>query len=41
MSASGGKADIPNCMRDRIGLKFMTWKEWLARTGTSSSLPGP
>ena len=20
---------------DRIGLKFMTWKEWLARTGAS------
>jgi hypothetical protein len=24
---------------DRIGLKFMTWKEWLAWTGASSSLP--
>jgi hypothetical protein len=24
---------------DRIGLKFMTWKEWLARTGASSPLP--
>jgi Protein of unknown function (DUF3300)/Chaperone of endosialidase len=22
---------------DRIGVKFMTWKEWLARTGASSS----
>ena len=21
---------------DRIGLKFMTWKEWLARNGASS-----
>jgi hypothetical protein len=21
---------------DRIGLKFMTWKEWLSRTGASS-----
>jgi hypothetical protein len=24
---------------DRIGLRFMTWKEWLARTGATSSLP--
>ena len=22
---------------DRIGLKFMTWTEWLARSGASSS----
>jgi hypothetical protein len=24
---------------DRIGVKFMTWKEWLARTGANSSSP--
>jgi hypothetical protein len=24
---------------DQIGLKLMTWKEWLAQTGASSSLP--
>ena len=24
---------------DRIGVKFMTWKEWLAQSGSSSSLP--
>jgi hypothetical protein len=24
---------------DRIGLKFMTWKEWLARTDAKTSLP--
>jgi hypothetical protein len=23
---------------DRLGLKLMTWKEWLARRGASSSL---
>ncbi len=22
---------------DRIGVKFMTWKEWLARSGANSS----
>jgi hypothetical protein len=24
---------------DRIGVKFMTWKEWLVQSGSSSSLP--